>query len=141
MCAGRQVERDSGARIAVVNQHHADQLDLTLTPLAFLKSKFPGDGSYAHEQTLRSHLAGCGLPHLLPALVHRVLSRSADSSARHAEPATGHRPCRCGVDNLLQNSPGHALSGGQRSRVALSAVSFARPHILVMDEVNTRNLL
>ena len=34
---------------------------------------------------------------------------------------------------------GHALSGGQRSRVALAAVSFARPHVLIMDEP-TNNL-
>ena len=39
------VERDSGARISIVNQHHADQLDLSLTPLAFMVSLFPGDGS------------------------------------------------------------------------------------------------
>jgi ABC-type protease/lipase transport system fused ATPase/permease subunit len=32
-----------------------------------------------------------------------------------------------------------ALSGGQRSRVALAAVSFARPHLLVLDEP-TNNL-
>jgi ATP-binding cassette subfamily F protein 3 len=97
------VERESGARIAVVNQHHADQLDLTLTPLAFLKSKFPGDGSNAQDLKLRSHLAGCGI--------------SAE----------------------LMMRPGTALSGGQRSRVALAAVSFARPHVLVMDEP-TNNL-
>merc|ERR1712050_100021 len=32
-----------------------------------------------------------------------------------------------------------ALSGGQKSRVAMAAVSFARPHILIMDEP-TNNL-
>jgi ATPase subunit of ABC transporter with duplicated ATPase domains len=66
----------------------------------------------------------------------------------------------CGVGADLQGTPGHALSGGQRSRVALSAVnnlclrfsrmilsdehlfsqvSYARPHVLVMDEP-TNNL-
>ncbi|KAJ1480273.1 P-loop containing nucleoside triphosphate hydrolase protein, partial [Baffinella frigidus] len=44
------VERDGGARIALVNQHHADQIDLNLTPLHWMHSQFPGDGSYAHEQ-------------------------------------------------------------------------------------------
>jgi ATP-binding cassette subfamily F protein 3 len=97
------VLRDAGARIVVVNQHHADQLDLSLTPLAFLKSKFPGDGSNAHDLALRSHLAGCGI--------------NAD----------------------LQMRTGTALSGGQRSRVALAAVSYARPHVLVLDEP-TNNL-
>jgi len=31
------------------------------TPLAFMLEKFPGDGSLAHQQELRSHLAGCGV--------------------------------------------------------------------------------
>ena len=96
------VTRDGGARIALVNQHHADQLNLEVTPLAFLIDEFPGD-SYAHEQKLRGHLA------------------------------------QCGVGQELQRTPGKALSGGQRSRVALAAVSFAKPHLLIMDEP-TNNL-
>ena len=40
------------------------------------------------------------------------------------------------VDSMMS---GISLSGGQRSRVALSAVSYARPHVLVMDEP-TNNL-
>jgi len=87
----------------MVNQHHADQIDLSLTPLAFLKRAFPGDGSYDHDQRLRSHLAGCG------------------------------------VGSKLMNTPALALSGGQRSRVALAATSFARPHLLILDEP-TNNL-
>ena len=55
-----------GTRIALVNQHHADQIDLTLSPLQFLMDKFPGDGSYGHEMSLRSHLAGCRAPPLAP---------------------------------------------------------------------------
>jgi len=39
----------------------------------------------------------------------------------------------------LQTTPCAALSGGQRSRVALAAVSFREPHILVLDEP-TNNL-
>lgn len=50
-----------GCRVAVVNQHHADQIDLDLTPLAFMKRQFPGDGSYNQDQKLRSHLASCGV--------------------------------------------------------------------------------
>merc|ERR1712039_89536 len=88
---------------ALVNQHQADQLDLTMTPLQFMLHKFPGDGSTAQEQALRSHLSQCG----------------------------------CGAD--LQNVSAGALSGGQRSRVAMAAVSFERPHVLVMDEP-TNNL-
>merc|ERR1719203_1698846 len=98
-----KVTLNRGARIALVNQHHADQLDLTMTPLGFMLSKFPGDHSNAHELRLRSHLADCGVP----ALQQSVVATS--------------------------------LSGGQRSRVAMAAVSFERPHILIMDEP-TNNL-
>ena len=65
--------------------------------------KFPGDGSYNHEQQLRSHLHSCG------------------------------------VTSEMQSLPSSALSGGQRSRVALAAVSYTRPHVLVLDEP-TNNL-
>lgn len=97
------ISRNRGARVCLVNQHHAEQLDLTKTPLGFMLDKFPGDGSYAHEQKLRSHLANCGL------------------------------------DVELQNTTSGCLSGGQRSRVAMCAVSFERPHVLIMDEP-TNNL-
>ena len=66
-------------------------------------------------QTLRGHLSSCG-----------VTSGSSNN-------ATG----KTVFD--LQNTPASALSGGQRSRVALAAVSFARPHVLVLDEP-TNNL-
>lgn len=98
-----EILRAGGTRIALVNQHHADQIDLTLSPLQFLMEKFPGDGSYNHEQQLRSHLHSCG------------------------------------VTSEMQTLPSSALSGGQRSRVALAAVSYTQPHILVLDEP-TNNL-
>ena len=60
-------------------------------------------GSYEHEQALRSHLHSCG------------------------------------VTSEMQILPSSALSGGQRSRVALAAVSYTAPHVLVMDEP-TNNL-
>ncbi|KAL1508734.1 hypothetical protein AB1Y20_004829 [Prymnesium parvum] len=98
-----EVLRAGGVRIALVNQHHADQIDLTLSPLQFLMERFPGDSSYDHEQQLRSHLHSCG------------------------------------VSGQMQTVPSSALSGGQRSRVALAAVSYTQPHILVLDEP-TNNL-
>lgn len=110
-CEG-DVWRLPQARFAVVNQHHADQIDLTMTPLQFITSKFPGDGSYEHMQVLRGHLSSCGVT-------------SGSSSNKSVKD--------------LQNTPASALSGGQRSRVALAAVSFAKPHVLVLDEP-TNNL-
>merc|ERR1719198_2910525 len=91
-----EIKRSAQCRIAVVNQHHADQLDLRMTPLDFLRTKFPGDGSDAHLLTLRTHLD------------------------------------RSGVPTLKQTVPAHALSGGQRSRVALAAVSYVQPHVLIL---------
>ena len=112
------IARNPHARFALVNQHHADQIDLTMTPLQFLRSKFPGDGSYEHNQTLRGHLASCGV----------TGGASSNNIATGASKVFD-----------LQNTPASALSGGQRSRVALAAVSFARPHVLVLDEP-TNNL-
>mmetsp|Transcript_23999 Transcript_23999/g.43001 ORF Transcript_23999/g.43001 Transcript_23999/m.43001 type:complete len:782 (-) Transcript_23999:30-2375(-) len=111
-CEG-EVKRSPHARYAVVNQHHADQIDLSMTPLQYLAHEFPGDGSYEHMQILRGHLASCGVT---------AGSKSANSTVMD-----------------LQNTPASALSGGQRSRVALAAVSFAKPHVLVLDEP-TNNL-
>jgi ATP-binding cassette subfamily F protein 3 len=112
-CEG-EVRRSPHARYAIVNQHHADQIDLSMTPVQFLAKEFPGDGSYEHMQKLRGHLSSCGV--------------TAGSNS-----AAGSKV----LD--MQNTPASALSGGQRSRVALAAVSFARPHIAIFDEP-TNNL-
>ncbi|CAE8666632.1 unnamed protein product [Polarella glacialis] len=100
---GGSIDRNRGAKISLVNQHHADQIDLSLTPLQYMMRNFPGDGTNQHELAVRSHLAACG------------------------------------IDALQQNVTAACLSGGQRSRVAMSAVSYERPHVLVMDEP-TNNL-
>ena len=111
-----EIKRSPHARFALVNQHHADQIDLTLTPLQFLQEKFPGDGSYEHLQKLRGHLSSCGV--------------TSGSTVAHAGGTKAKD---------LQNTPASALSGGQRSRVALAAVSYEKPHVIVLDEP-TNNL-
>ncbi len=100
-----EVRKEPSIRVAIVNQHHADQISLQQTPLQFMQEKFPGDSSYKHTMNLRAHLASCGVT---------------------SEPD-------------LQNVPASALSGGQRSRVALAAVSYLKPHVLFLDEP-TNNL-
>lgn len=111
-----EVKRNPHARFALVNQHHADQIDLTLTPLEFLQKLFPGDGSNEHMQKLRGHLSSCG-----------VTSGSSTAVAANSSIAGGGTKVKD-----LQNTPSSALSGGQRSRVALAAVSYSRPHVLVL---------
>lgn len=92
-----------GAKFAMVNQHHADQLDLTMTPLQIVQSCAAGSKSDTELEFLRSELDKSGIP-----------------TALHSVPAA-------------------ALSGGQKSRLAMVAVSVARPHVLFMDEP-TNNL-
>jgi len=91
------------AKFMLLNQHHADQIDLRLSPLEFLQSKAPGDRSDSHTRFLRSELSNCG------------------------------------IETSIQDVPAVALSGGQKSRLALAAVSAAKPHVLFMDEP-TNNL-
>ena len=100
---GGLVKRDHGARIALVNQHHAEQIAYDMTPLQFMLDKFSGEGSYKHEQEIRGHLSSCGVP------------------------------------TTLQSIPSGSLSGGQRSRVAMAAVSYTKPHLIILDEP-TNNL-
>ena len=55
-----------------------------------------------------------------------------DSSRKHIQNLRAHL-ASCGVtsDPDLQNIPASALSGGQRSRVALAAVSYLKPHVKI----------
>jgi ATP-binding cassette subfamily F protein 3 len=49
--------RNGRLRIAFFAQHHVDSLDLSLSPVAFLNAKFPGQG----EQEYRAHLGAFGI--------------------------------------------------------------------------------
>jgi ATP-binding cassette subfamily F protein 3 len=115
-----------GCRVALVNQHHADQIDLDLSPLEYLLQLYKapdGVSAFAHLQRLRSHLASCG-----------VSGGGGGSASGPVEGGVGEA-----TSLNLQTTPCAALSGGQRSRVALAAVSFSEPHLLVLDEP-TNNL-
>ena len=96
-----QVVISPKARVALVNQHHAEQIDLTKTPLEYMQDLFKakeGVSGYDHLQGLRSHLASCGVT-------------SGGDSKREGD-----------VVLEMQSTPAGALSGGQRSRVAMAAV-------------------
>ena len=97
------VHRNSGARIALVNQHHGDQINLDQTALDYMCAQHKGEISREIVEQMRAHLSSCGF------------------------------------DEKLQVVRGRAMSGGQRSRLAMAAVSFARPHVLILDEP-TNNL-
>merc|ERR1712190_217754 len=68
-----------------------------------------------------------------------MLSKFPGSGSVSEEQAIRSHLAECGVDAKQQSVTAGALSGGQRSRVAMAAVSFERPHVLVMDEP-TNNL-
>jgi ATP-binding cassette subfamily F protein 3 len=97
------VVRNRNARFALVNQHHADQFDLKLSPMELMKRKFAGNQSDSWVRSLGSHLM------------------------------------QCGIEDGLLDVPAMALSGGQRTRLAMAMVSYERPHVLIMDEP-TNNL-
>ena len=58
---GGTVLKDGAAKIEYVAQHQLEQLDPMASPLETMQSRYPGNGSDAHRQVLRSHLARFGL--------------------------------------------------------------------------------
>jgi len=68
-------------RIARFNQHHIDQLDMRLTPLEYMQTKFPD----ADPQALRSHLGGLGLSGNLAVQPIYTLSGGQKSRVSFAE--------------------------------------------------------
>ena len=108
-----EIVRSPHARFAIVNQHHADQLDMSLTPLQFMLKKYPGNGSYEHTQKLRSHLASCVRPEVVVDLVHRILGSSRRSRSAAAARHRQNDPTEQEQTKDIQNTPAAALSGGQ----------------------------
>lgn len=62
-----------------------------------------------------------------------MLSKFPGNRSYDHEQALRSHLAQCGIEVGQQMTPARALSGGQRSRVALAATSYARPHVLVLD--------
>eukprot|EP00931_Biecheleriopsis_adriatica_P010615 TRINITY_DN11168_c0_g1_i1.p1 TRINITY_DN11168_c0_g1~~TRINITY_DN11168_c0_g1_i1.p1 ORF type:complete len:834 (-),score=137.17 TRINITY_DN11168_c0_g1_i1:56-2557(-) len=61
-------------RFAVLDQHHADQIDLARSPFEFVKDKVPGDGSESWQHYLRQELVANGIGEKLLDLPAAALS-------------------------------------------------------------------
>ena len=131
---------DSDSRVCLLGENGDGKTTLVKVMLGHLD---PTAG-VGHGGPRRAGGAGQPAPRR-PAVVRQ------DSSGVHAGEVPGRREFapRAGASVALggvrgaggaaRNVPSGALSGGQRSRVALAAVSFAKPHLLVLDEP-TNNL-
>ena len=86
---------DHGARVALVNQHHADQLSYEKTPLAFMLEKFPGDGGAAHEREVRAHLASVGVSAAQQGTPSGALSGGRGPRRARGDVVHRNRTCWC----------------------------------------------
>ena len=73
------VQREQGSRVALLNQHHADQLDLDKSPLDFLASQYRqqhNGAAVSRElyESMRAHLTSCGIAAELQLVPGRGLS-------------------------------------------------------------------
>ena len=91
-----EVVRAPGTRVAYFSQHHADQLDLSKTPV--------------------QHLCEVAGPGVRPQHLRNLLGKF-------------------GIAGATAVIPMRDLSGGQLSRVSLTCLFLARPHMLVADEI------
>lgn len=57
------LQRNPGARIALVNQHHGDQIDLDMTALDYLAAQYKKQHAECSREVveqMRGHLTSCG---------------------------------------------------------------------------------
>jgi ATP-binding cassette subfamily F protein 3 len=90
-------------RIAYFTQHHIDQLDSSMSPVAFLQSKFPGKV----EQDYRSHLGSFGITGLTGLQKIGTLSGGQKSRVAFAV-LSMQRPHILLLDEVRQGLPGGA---------------------------------
>jgi ATP-binding cassette subfamily F protein 2 len=98
------VQRHAHLRVGVYNQHSADVLDLSKTPIEFLQDKYP-DG-------------------LVDAKGKHVMDFEA----------WRRKIGQYGVIGDLQTRKMETFSGGQKTRVVFCLMSLANPHMLLLDE-------
>jgi ATP-binding cassette subfamily F protein 2 len=99
------VSRHSHLRISYYNQHSEDQLDLELSPIAFMQKTFK-DGV------------------VLPGQAKKVLTFETWRTVLGKYGVTGSR----------QTDPMRNMSNGLRTRVVFCLLSLGNPHILLLDE-------
>lgn len=137
-----------GAKWAIFAQHHIDQLDLSASPQDFLASKFAGASPHCvHANRVHTTCT----PHAR--CMHTTCTLLCSSHARTPHPAHTpfahrmHTACtgakeveirsrlgRFGIENQHAWQPMSKLSGGQKSRIVLCAISWAEPTFLILDE-------
>jgi ATP-binding cassette subfamily F protein 2 len=99
-----EIKRHSHLRIGVYNQHSADVLDLTKSPLEFMGEKFESG----------------------------VVTSSGASKLSTEEWRA--KLGRYGVTQDLQTRKMETMSDGQKARVVFTLISLANPHMLLLDE-------
>ncbi|KAJ1970063.1 ATP-binding cassette, regulator of translational elongation [Dispira parvispora] len=80
------VHRHGRLRIAYFTQHHVDQLDMNLSPVAYLAKAFPGKG----EEEYRRHLGAFGITGMVGLQTIRTLSGGQKSRVSFACLAIQH---------------------------------------------------
>jgi ATP-binding cassette subfamily F protein 1 len=138
--------RSQKLRIGRYSQHFVDILQMDETPVSYLLSQFPTLGMAATE--MRAMLGAPFPPP--PSTVQGPPSPSVPAMCLPGERLTAHclislsrglgrTAGKFGLPGFNHLTPIVKLSGGQKARVVLAAISLSQPHILLLDEP-TNNL-